>query len=300
MSYPWNMFGKLANEKQLSDYIKDRAYRHGGYCHYTNLKTLNNILKSKTLWLTNVSGFNDKADSRQYKEGKYNFALCFSTGINENLSLWYMYAGMDGHGGRLRMTKSDIKKLTDNAKYFLYEKDKNTNEMKKLVELKKNETMKSAFKDIIYFHEEDNEPNVSLKYNTMTNYIISKEEFQRYKNKNIGFCKGLIWYYEKETRLNIELIGKAKKIIDNNKNSQKDYIITLSLEPVFKNIKIDFAPENLKIEDITSEYSEIKNFILETSNVSLSQYKGDIEMRLCDKCTKIKNCEECELKKRSS
>lgn len=43
----------------------------------------------------------------------------------------------------------------------------------------------------------------------MTNRAMPKEEWEQYKEKHIGFCKDMIWYYEKEAHLVVELIDEA-------------------------------------------------------------------------------------------
>lgn len=70
-----------------------------------------------------VAGFNDTCDSEQFGEAqKYYYSLCFSTGIHENLALWYLYAGIGGQGVRISLTKTQIKKLIEESTYELREK----------------------------------------------------------------------------------------------------------------------------------------------------------------------------------
>ena len=51
--------------------------------------------------------------AKQFDEPKCNYSLCFSTGVNENLALWYLYSGMNGKGGRIRFTSNKVKKVTN-------------------------------------------------------------------------------------------------------------------------------------------------------------------------------------------
>ena len=113
---------------------------------------------------------------------------------------------------------------------------------------------------------------------------------------NKGFCKGLIWYYEKETRLLIHLKGEAEKALENGKN----YVITLSFdEELKKSFKITFAPEIADINEILqlTGYSAIKSFFDESSRVMPSVYRGSVKMDLCRTCTR---CDSCESKKREN
>lgn len=290
-SIAWNEFGTLKNALDLEEYMQ-REYEHGGYYHYTTLQSIDNILGSKAFWLSSVQGFNDKKEIEFFGENanKY-FSLCFSTGVNENLALWYLYSGVEGKGGRIKLTQTGIQKLIENSRYCLAIKKKNSDELIELFELTEKEH-EYKFKDVIYF--KDGEKRVDLKYNTMTNYNISKDEFEKYKDKNFGFYKYLIWYYEKETRLLVELKGKAKEHVKENPLADDEhYIVKMSfgdLTGVIKSLKIDLGPEFDDIEKI-KEYKNIYNFLMNTSNVSKSDYSGQIKMNL-----KNKDCDNCKKK----
>lgn len=188
LNIPWNQFGKLQSGRELDEYFADREYTHGDYCHYTRIRGLNSILESKEFRLGCVSRFNDKLDTKQFEE-KPNlyYALCFSTGVNENLALWYLYAGMDGRGARIRLKKSIVRKLIDNARLSLCEitRDEKGAEIacKKVMNLTNSVDVKLKFKDVLYFLIDSQSHSVKLKYNTMTNYNISQQEFDTYRKK---------------------------------------------------------------------------------------------------------------------
>ena len=290
-SIAWNEFGTLKNALDLEKYMQ-REYEHSGYYHYTTLQSIDNILGSKTFWLSSVQGFNDKKEIEFFGENanKY-FSLCFSTGVNENLALWYLYSGVEGKGGRIKLTRTRIQKLIENSRYCLAIKKKDSDEPIELFELTEKD-YEYKFKDIIYF--KDGEKRVNLKYNTMTNYNISKDEFEKYKDENLGFYKYLIWYYEKETRLLVELKGKAEEHVKKHPlTGNEHYIVKMSfgdLNDVIKSLKIDLGPEFDDIEKI-KEYKNIYNFLMNTSNVSKSDYSGQIKMNL-----KNKDCDNCKKK----
>lgn len=280
--YSWKDFGKIANIDDLSGYLAGKEYLHGSYCHYTSLVAIEKILESRSFYLSNVSGFNDKIDTKQFSPQQNFFSLCFSTGINENLSLWYMYAGLDGHGGRLNFTKAQIKKLLSNASYELCEIDNNKNIVEIIATLINGKSMKISFRDILYYI--DRGCSIDLKYNTMTNHIIPKSGFDEFLEQYKGFTKSLIWYYEKETRLLVELIGESINYI----KPGKKYIVKMSIDDhVFQKMKIDLAPEitDANFDFILSDKNNIKQFIKTSSKVNLSAYSGTIEMKLCEKCS---------------
>jgi len=292
LNIPWNQFGKLQNERELSKYFADREYTHGDYCHYTRIRGLNGILERKEFRLGCVSRFNDKLDTKQFgDESNLYYALCFSTGVNENLALWYLYAGMDGRGARIRLTKSIVRKLIDNARLSLCEIIRNEKgeeiSCEKVLDLTNSVDVELKFKDVLYSLIDSQSHGVKLKYNTMTNYNISQQEFNSYRKKNRGFMKGLIWYYEKETRLLAKLKGSAAELV---LNTGKEYVIQLGFDDtIYKNIAVDFAPEISDISSVVEGNDGIRKFVYGTSNTKLSDYVGTVKMDLCGKCDKLQS-----------
>lgn len=287
----WGQFGRISTNAELETYLAGREYGHGDYCHYTRLSIINSILEKKRFWMGCVSGFNDNLDSDQFgEEKKLYYSLCFSTGTNENLALWYLYSGMNGHGGRLRFTKSTIRDLINTASFSLWECTREGQQLKPVKEictLERGTDIQLSFKDIIYSKTTGSENSVDLKYNTMTNHIMTRDEFDQYKANNIGFNKGLIWYYEKETRLLAKIIGKTADIVQ---NSSGEYVVMLTFdEKMYKKIKLDFAPEVNDISEVIGDYKEIQNYIYATSHAKLSAYKGTLKMDLCKKCDKAQH-----------
>lgn len=156
--------------------------------------------------------------------------------------------------------------------------------------------MTITLRDVLYAHKLNKENFWSLKYNTMTNYgNFTEEEFNKYKDRYKAFVKGLIWYYEKETRLLVSLKEHiVRKLFDD-----KTYLIKMNFGEKFKkNFQIQLAPEVTSIADeiINNQYKCIEQFYYESSSISLSGYSGDIKMGLvnekrikeemCCKCTR--------------
>lgn len=285
----YRYFIHIEKSSELAEYFAGREYRHGKYCHYTNLRAIDNILGEKKFWISNVAGLNDTNDEDQFgAEKRFFFTLCFSTGDNENLPLWYLYSGIDGKGGRFCFTKEQIKNLINEASYHLFEFDELNSKLigigHKLVDGK---NMKITFKDILY--ENIDGGSVSLKYNTMTNYRLSKDEYTKFRDQNIGFLKGLIWYYEKETRLLIELIGDARELI----SPDKKYKIVMDIpESVSSKMNIDLAPEIESQKDIITDYENLYNFMIDSSKIHLSKYKGSVKMKMVN-VNKVKEMLHC-------
>lgn len=286
MSYKWNEFGKLTKYAELDEYLDGREYSHTNYFHYTKLSNIESILSNNYFLLSCVDGFNDRIDKEQFgdeKKQKEYYSICFSTGVNENLSLWYLYGGISGKGGRIQMTKKAVEELIKKGKYYLYEYDENNKELVKSrpIELTDGINAEFLFKDIIYYSEQDE--RISLKYNNMTNYIF--KDLPSLKEKHKKFLKGLIWYYEKETRFVVHLTGEALKLVKNN--ADKKYVVVLRFDDKFKKrMNIDVAPEINSLNDLLNnpDYPNIKQKLFDSSKVKLSNYHGQINMNLCDKC----------------
>lgn len=279
----WNKFGTLTTADELNTYFINREYEHTYYYHYTTLEVINSILENNAFWLSNVAGFNDRADKAQFIGAEREFySLCFSTGINENLPLWYLYSGIDGKGGRIEIPKKQIYDLINNSTYKLYSicdkgSTKALDEPQK--ELINGIDMELIFKDIIYYRR--NEGNYSLKYNNLTNYKLNLTQGKNFLDNRKYFLKGLIWYYEKETRLLIRLKGEAKEIAE---KSGKDFVVTLSIPDIVQSdINVNFAPKVTEEnkQAVLGDYSAIKKL---GERAALSDYTGEIEITPCSRC----------------
>lgn len=301
----WYSFPKLSTAEQLNEYFEHLNKKGKKYYHYTSLGAVDAILRDKQFVISNVQRFNDKIDAKQFgdeNEQKRFFSLCFSRGTEENLSLWYMYSGVDGKGGRLCFTYDKIQKLIsdklDNGelRFSLYEYDYKNHKIigEKIRDLHNGLDCEIKLHDVLYykFEEKGGEKKARLKFNTMTNNgAIDVAQFEKYKNDNCGFNKSLIWFYEKEERLLIEIKQEVK--ID----PDEQYVVICKLDDIIKHAKITTAPEINDKEEL-KEYTSICSFIFDSSSVNLSEHHGDIEMKICDKCEyknyKTTFCPKCD------
>ena len=278
--WAWNQFGDISDTEQLVSYLDGRAHEHTYYFHYTSLKAIDGILGSNSFYISSLSSFNDKTEANMVEKPELCFSLCFSTGVNENLPLWYLYSDLSGRGGRIRLTKNGINRLLGHATYFLSEKDSKGHPVGIQISLEPGKTIDIAFADVLYCSE-GGKGNLNLKYNTMTNYIVPSSEKDKLYTQLNGFIKSPIWYYEKETRLMIRLIGEAEKYIDKDKR----YMIIMCFDDkMYRMMRITFGPEVVDIQNGIKDFPNLMTFILNTSNTDESAYKGQIEMNLCRNC----------------
>jgi len=283
--FDWNQFSELRTASDLSDYLRGREYNHTEYYHYTRAANVEKILNGHKFLLSNVHNFNDKRDVAQFCDPSCYFSMCFSTGTSENLPMWYLYSGMQGKGARIRLTKSVVRRLIKDSTYALYKMEGGA-PGKCVVKLKDGENMELEFGDIIYSNNQDVENVCRLKYNTMTNNEMPLKEFENYRQYHMGFCKGLIWFYEKETRLLIRLTGDAERCVKDGGN----YAIMLQFdENLEKRFSVTFAPNITtdNFDQTLNQYPAIKQFYERTAGVFLSSYQGTVQMDFCSKCERV-------------
>lgn len=280
----WKYFPYLKNANELEEYFNARISGHKEFFHYTTLKAINSILQNKYFCVSSVDRFNDKKDREQFgdsDEQKKYYSLCFTSGVNENLSLWYLYSGINGKGGRIGFTYNKLIKMIKECRFYLTEYDYFNHIPCGNKRLLKREDMQIDFRDVLYSRNDANREYASLKYNTMTNYgNMPVTELNSYKTKHIGFNKPVIWYYEKESRLLIKLIGEAEKRI----KPKKSYAVLWELSDMYlKCMKIMCAPE-LTEESELKGYEAIEKFKMNTSRIEFSKNAGDVEMNICTRC----------------
>ncbi len=292
--FNWYDFDDIESVDDLILYW-NREYDHTEYSHYTNLNALNSILEYKELWISSVEKFNDKKEIKNVKDKELFFSICFSTGTSENLALWYLYSGLNGKGGRITFNKSNIKKLIKNATFKLQD----VSSLEIVCNLDES-NMDIWFKDVMYCTDDKSGNNVYLRYNTMTNRRISKNDFDKFRSLYYGFVKSAIWYHEKETRLMVKLKGDAANLVRKGKKINVEYRVVMNFNEIPKlAFKIRLAPEISDLNEIDG-LTYLSEFRDKFSGVSLSDFKGDIEMKLCSRCTynKCSNCDEANCSKR--
>ena len=275
-----NEFKECQTAEVILRFFQDdeRALRHTCYYHYTSLDTVDDILKSKVLWLNSLAeSANDIEESDRYKKLDKNiYSACFSTGTSESLPLWYLYSGIDGKGARLELKQNDFKKLVGNElKILLLEMEGNSDR-----EVGRTTLAESDYKflchDILYIGKDSQKPNKNrIKYNNNTKNGVTDDCAKKIKEEYERFYKGLIWFYEKETRIQVE-------IADGVMEEGKSYKVAISLESVYNNLSIRLAPEFGTVSpEIFTEYEGIREWA--SAKIRPSDYADQMHMGLRDK-----------------
>lgn len=280
-----------AQDYQQFFFDSDRANHHTFYYHYSTLGIVDNILKENAFRLRNLTeSSNDEGEKRHSAgDGDVLFSVCFATGTSENLPMWYLYSGPDGKGGRLGLSKSDFMVLR-NAKVSLVEVEKTyPYPMKETpVPLRKGEYEIAAY-DVLYIGRDNaNKGNFyRAKYCGGTNNEISEKTYQQITQKDRLLTKGLIWFYEKETRIEVKVPKKKLKNPDGN------YVVLLDLSDVIDRLSLRVAPEfSEPTEEVIGRYPNIKAWL--ATKIEKSDFAGEINMNLTGKL-----CDDCPNKNRS-
>lgn len=201
---------------------------------------------------------------------------------------------------RLSLTKSKFRDLIYNSKYTLCEIQSDS-PGKSIITKEIDTPIDMVVQDILYMDIQDKNAHMNprkketrIKYNGKNffskdfirnnNYTSLTKFCSDYKKKSSSFCKGLAWFYEKETRLSVTVPEGV--LMPNVK-----YIIKLDFGEKYKNFKIRFGPEIVKenVDQIMQRngYKKLAN------QDELSDYSGKIKMglknKLCGDCKHTKN-----------
>lgn len=280
-------FNDILTAEQINSLIEEKAYSHTNYYHYSDLGAIQGILSGKKIYISSMCFSNDISEHSKFKDTYRYFQLCFSTGTTENLPLWFLYSGINGKGARISLSKKSIKKWLDFGKMemcLVRVTDDENNKNNKSIPLKNNENCRIEFKDVIYRKKEYDK--YRLKYNTQVNNNFPGSEMSKIEICNEGFLKDIIWFYEKETRL---LIDVKQDIIDESlfRDAKKaPYRIELTIpDECYKDIDVTLSP----VYD-ESNARELNDILLQDGFSKLgrakllSDYAGQIKIDLCKKC----------------
>ncbi|MDY4231379.1 MAG: hypothetical protein SOX74_04765 [Candidatus Faecousia sp.] len=286
-------FKELTTVQNYNDFFLDprRANHHTFYYHYTRLGSVDNIFKENAFRLRNLAESSNDEGEKQHSagEGEVLFSVCFATGTSENLPMWYLYSGADGKGGRLGLRKSDFIVLR-NAKVSLAEVENSPSHplLESPVPLGKDEYEITAH-DVLYIGRDTaNKGNLyRAKYCGDTNNKILEKTYQGIMQEGHLLTKGLIWFYEKETRIEVKVPKKMLKKPNGN------YVVLLDLSDVIDRLSLRVAPEfSEPTEEVIGRYPNIKAWL--ATKIEKSDFAGEINMNLTGKL-----CDDCPNKNRS-
>lgn len=247
----------IITAKKLLD--KNKEYNSSSFFwHYSSINHVQKIIEKQRFECRSISNMNDLNEAESYKAKSSNiYALCFSSAKQENIPMWYMYAGITGNGASIVFKHSYIFDMLEDIKMLTAIKGNKEYELK----------IGDDF-DLYYgwiYYRENKDSNV-FKYRN-TRYEVC-DDIQEFLEDNY-FIKDYPWNYENEFRIVI----KVKKEIIYEK-------IILKLPDIHVNkgcISIRLGPEMFKNEN------ESEKSPLETCDLTIEKSKLSIKMNLLDR-----------------
>lgn len=269
--------------KTLASFIEGKEKNHTHYYHYSSIDAIDNILKEKAIRVSSMTTSNDITEHRCFGADTYTkFQLCFSTGTTENLPLWFLYAGVNGTGARIDFPKSTIQDFMNPTNMHLSLCDSSTNEL--ITDLKIGKNCRIQFLDVIYREKEGCAYRV--KYNNRMFTKLPATEFGNYEQSHRGFIKDIIWFYEKETRL---IVDVRPDLLDRSlffdAMETAPYYLRLSIpDDVYQKISITLSPQYTNESTETAVALAKEGICRLVTEKSLSKYAGKIKINLCKNC----------------
>lgn len=237
--------------------------------HYTKVKGLKGMLKSKIWILNNPTSMNDGLELSKYPKEAWEkvFYTCFMTEQAESIAMWSMYAQPWEDGLQLSISSNELRQWVSDIK-VVFEIDPNTKQLTgRSTDKAWIRMTKVAYTN--YDSGRTYEP-VSITCGTVTNTRFSRpysyEEF-------LGYIKDDAWKNEQEIRLRVDLPPDLDyKLVG---VQIPDYIL--------ENMTITKGP---KFDGNLIERIEAKGRIIHFRD---SCFKGKLDWVYCDSCTANKN-----------
>lgn len=233
----------ITKSNQLKIFSTENSSTHREYHHYTNIKSLTNILNSQTLWFSRADLMNDMTelelgDSNLWKR---TYISSFSYGASENIALWYMYGGEEKNQGiRVSIKKNDYIKDPSSMKFKKVENDHLTDET---VDVESIEFLDVAYLEIDSEKESLRFPDyniIDIQNQLKVKSLINDKDIT-------GFIKDRAWEFEKETRIRV--------IVDESVDNRDIERIYIDLDDEFlNNATLTLNPWNKEIDVIKNKF----------------------------------------------
>lgn len=268
---------EINNINELANLLKKKGENHNFYHHYTTSKSLNLILKNRTLRLTrgNSKTLNDWHEyEAKGLELVWNrtYIACFSFGDFENMAMWGLYGLPSNEAVRLTLTKKAFNFIrnynSDGSEIKIYK-----NPSKK--EFFNKESIESiTLSDVFYVKDKGKQryKGYEIIFNDTMDSMFHSE-------KATGIVKNYSWGYEKEVRIIIRLKDKQYEEKIENGEAEKTILENIYLElpeEVFKSCKITHGP-NFKGGNRNND--ELVDTLSGKLSLESSSYKGLIHFK---------------------
>ena len=174
-------------------------FKHGSFCHYTTSDAANSILESGMFYATNLRCSNDLNERERHRSANgsvHSISLCNSK--TESIPLWYLYAGLDGKGVRLRITSAKLWQWINSNEVIYRVKDGNPDYQKPL----RRYVDYDIFAGWVCYRDQKNAKRILVR-NKQYLYLGDWETISLSKDVFLieDFIKDYEWAYEKEFRI---------------------------------------------------------------------------------------------------
>lgn len=204
------------NSFELPKRAKD--FSNYSFWYYTSLQTANSILKSKSIYVSNIKQMNDIDEINIHQsDNEFVHCFCLCNSNTEKIPMWYLYSGITGKGVSIGFTPSVLLRLINSIETITTVNGEKV--------LKKGTDFDVEY-GWIYYRKVDIKSQVLYKRKW---YSISDPD--AFEEKNY-FLKSYPWEYEKEFRIVIK-----------NKTKIKYDKLVIDISSVFSNLKVKLAPE---------------------------------------------------------
>jgi hypothetical protein len=270
-------FSEITNEQDLIQFLEKKVKetkntknsKNNYVYHYTNIKSVIGILKSKYWHLNTPVNMNDGLELRNSFQnvGKNIFFSSFMLEKTESIAMWSMYAQPWGEGVMIKIPVEKFKKWIKSELSVCLVEDNKANLHADITRYSKYQHLKSYAVAYCLEGRRNDElvcgggKNVNLKWVKQSSRLM-------------GYIKDHAWNYEKEVRLRVDL----------STNELYDKIAIRIPDEVLDSIELVTGPrfEGTLLSKIHNEVDPEFN----KNRITKSYFKGHLNWVYCDSCLK--------------
>lgn len=251
------VFSNITTFEDLMSFLSDRGRGHTQFHHYTDLHTLDNILKGKKLYLSRADTLNDFLEGGQSSDMKNVFITSFSFFSQESIAMWSMYAWPYPDGVRLRIDGKSMRKtlreFNKNPRIYLPD-DKGQTEP-----IGFDGKANLSLMDVAYINNKSNLEWYNYRRSRAVNACPSlTNEYNGIPGSSLlNWCfKDSIWATEIETRLILK-VDPSLHDVSPDKNITK---LAIDFLPALEGLTVMSGPclALSRLEDTLEKHSDIK------------------------------------------
>ncbi len=290
---------KYSDGIKLAGYLEKEAKKHEHFHHYTNLKTLELIIKNKTLKFTrgNSKSLNDWHEPQVKGVKEYwdkTYIACFSFDDNEvesaknydseNIAMWELYGVPSNDAVKISLSDKKMNNFIEVSNEKVGKKqDLIYLDGEKQEPLSSNEIDKLVLADVFYVKGTDNDKRVSIEqnhYGVPVHFNFNNSDNLHDFLQNwffTGYVKNNAWCNEKEVRIILTLkykIDKEELFMEIPDDIISSFQVTLG--PNFSKSELDKPGDDIILETIKRN---LNKFGIDKNKVRRSLFTGQVHFK---------------------